>query len=200
MTSRALLTQLQGKQAYLKERRQKLELEYAVGSMLVEDLTVARDIVNTVTQVTQNQIKVFIEDVVSLALKTVFGDAFAFKVDYEIRRNKSEASLYIMENGQKFEPRDECGCGVLDVASIGLRLSLWALATPKPADILLLDEPSRHLGEGNRQQFGALLQKVSEMFALQIIMITHDTALASCADRTYSVTKVNGISEVELLS
>lgn len=166
----------------------------------IKSLTEARQVMNDVQLATQVTIKDFIEEIVSLGLKTVFGDKYGFSIQYEVKRNKSEAQLFITKDGEKFDAGDSCGGGVIDVAAFGLRVALFALADPKPEGVLLLDEPGKWVSKGDLvQKFGLMLKEVSKMMGMQIIMVSHDPALIDTADRAFRITQVNGISNAEEL-
>ena len=159
----------------------------------------AREVVNNVQLVTQTSFCEFIEEVVSLALQTVFdesGDVYGFGVDYEIKHNKSTANLWIIKNGHKMSPKESCGGGVLDVASFGLRAITFALAETPPEPILFLDEPGKFMGDYS-VNFGLMLKEISQLLQLQIVMISHDSSLVECADKSFRVTQTKGISKVE---
>jgi len=166
----------------------------------IEELKEARNIINAAQMMSQVTVSEFIEEVVTLALQSVLGPQYGFKVEYELKRGKSEASLYIVKNGELLQAEDDCGGAVADVASLGLRASCWALSDPKPAPVLLVDEPGRFLHLGERmQKFGELLRQLNEMLGLQIIMITHEPTLVETADKAFSISQSNGISQVEVL-
>lgn len=163
------------------------------------DLTEARDTVNNVMLATQISLKDFIEEVVTLCLQTVLGSSYGFRVNYEIKRNQSEADLLILKDGEEYDPEDDCGGGVIDLSALGLILALWALAKEKPEPVLVLDEPGRCVSTDLTEDFGQMLKEVSDLLELQIIMINHDAAIINQADRAFLVTQQNNISKVEQL-
>ena len=156
----------------------------------------ARDVVNTVLLLTQEQVKQFVEEVVSLALSIVYGDGYSFELEYDIKRNQSEVTPWIVQNGDRFAPRDEVGGGVKDVCSFALRLALYSLMSPKPAPVFILDEPGRFLGD-KQGEFGRMIKSVSEMLGVQILMVTHSREAVKHADLVYSVTQEGGISRIQ---
>lgn len=157
----------------------------------------ARKIVNEVMLSTQNQVKEFIENITTTALQVVFGNKYSFVIDYEIKRNNSEASIYIVHDGLKLS-MDEVGGGVLDIVAIGLRLALWSISK-HIQPILILDEPGKHVSQDKQGVFAEMLKKISEMFNLQIIVISHTDAIINIADRSFEVVQTNGVSKVEEL-
>lgn len=197
---RNILDQQKGQRDLLTQQQQTLSKELDDVVALYDGLIEAREVVNNVMLATQITIKDFIEEVVSLGLKTVFGDDYGFVIEYEIKRNKSEAKPFVTKGGEQFDPKDECGGGVIDVAALGLRMALWALAEDKPEPVLVLDEPGRFVSKDRIDKFGAMLKEFSAMFGVQIIMVTHMDSLAQLADASFVVTQTNGISNVEMIA
>ena len=154
---------------------------------LIKKIEQARDIVNIVLQNTQQQIKSFIEEVVTLALSAVYGDEYAFELEYIVKRNQSEANLWIVRNGIRFSPKEEVGGGINDVTSFALRLANWALMSPRPAGVFILDEPTKFLSVDLQPRFGELLKEVKNLLDVQIIISTHSEQLVIEGDKKYGV-------------
>lgn len=197
---RNILDQQKGQRDLLIKQKADMELHLQDISIRLEGLMEAREVVNNVMLATQVVIKDFIEEVVSLGLKTVFGDEYGFKVDYEIKRNKSEARLLVTKGGEELDPKDECGGGVVDIATVGLRMACWALAEEKPEPVLVLDEPGKFISRDLMEKFGIMLKEASELLGLQVLMVSHDATLIEQSDRAFQVTQTNGISNVEMIS
>ena len=157
----------------------------------------AREVINEVLILTQGQTKNFVEDVVSLALSTVYRDEYKFELEYDIKRNRSEAVPWIVKGGDKFSPREEVGGGVLDVVSLSLRMAVWALLEPRPAPVFILDEPGRFLSRDKQEPFGRMLREVSDLLKIQVVLVSHSTDIIQQADRSYNVRQVDGVSHVE---
>jgi len=163
----------------------------SVSIILKEDVAKfekSRDIVNAVLSITQDQIKGYIEDVVTLALTTVFGEDYNFSIRYDLKRGKSEANLILTKDGMELSPRgDETGGGPMDVIGLGLRFALWSLREPRGSSTFILDEPGTAISEDLRPKFGIMLSKLSSMLGVQIIMMSHDSALIDSADKIIRV-------------
>jgi len=177
----------------IKNAVDKLEaLEERKGS-----LESARDVVNEVLCLTQNEVKSYIEEVVSLALSIVHGSEYAFEIDYNVKRNQSEAYFYFVKNGEKFAPDFESGGGVMDTASFALRIVFYSLMSPKPAPIFILDEPAKHLSHNLQEAYGKMLSEISELMGVQIVIISQSRECLKEADKTYHVFRENDISYAE---
>lgn len=200
MNYRQHLDTEKGKLQYLVEQKHSVESEIVSLKKQIEAQIEARDTVNNVLQATQISFASFLEEVVTLGLRCVFGPEYAFKVEYRIQRNKSEALLYVVKNGELLNAEDSCGGGILDVTALTLRAALFALADPKPEGVFLLDEPGRFVSRGEcTQQFGKMLKELSELLKIQIIMVTHEPALIESADKAFRVSQVDGVSSVEVV-
>jgi len=189
-----------GKLQYLVDQKHSVESEIEALKKQIEVQIEARDTVNNVLQATQISFASFLEEVVTLGLRCVFGPEYAFKVEYRIQRGKSEAVLYVVKNGELLNAEDSCGGGIIDTASLCLRVALFALADPKPEPVFLLDEPSKMVSRGTcNQQFGKMLKELSELLKLQIICVSHDPALIESADKAFQVSQIEGVSKIEVV-
>jgi len=193
----AEVAKLRSKHELFSEQLVRCEADISALTANQVTLKQAREVITSAMILSQTKIKDYIEEVVSLGLNTVFGEAYKFCVDYDIRRNQSEAELYMTKDGERCDFDDDLGGGVLDVAAFGLRMALWALMSPKPNNSLILDEPAKWISKDKLELFGILLNKVSELFGIQIIMVTHDETLIEYADRIFFVTQNNGVSAIE---
>lgn len=94
----------------------------------------ARDLMVQVLAVTQVRVRRFVEEVVTKALSTIYGEDSSFELEYQQKRNQLEATPYIVIRGHRFSPRDEVGGGVLDIAALAVRIAVWAMTDPmRPA-------------------------------------------------------------------
>ena len=134
----------------------------------------------------KQEIKVYIENIVTNAIQIVYGKEYTFKMHIEQKRDQEEIYFYLRTiDGTLLEPRkDTCAGGVLDIMSIGLKVAILSLLNAEP--ILFLDEPLKNLGKYS--YIGAqILKELSKEFAIQILLITHDDALMEIADRIYRI-------------
>lgn len=146
---------------------------------------------------TQEQLRFHIQDLVQTALDSVFPGKYTFRVDFELKRGRTEALLYLDKDGTKMNPMDSNGGGVVDIISLALRLSAWSIARTAP--IMLLDEPFKFLSAKYRPLMGEMLAGVSARLGLQIIMVTHDPDMVEIADKVFRIDQKNRksfISEV----
>ena len=157
----------------------------------------ARDVVIRVMLATQGRVKTFVEDVVTQALSTIYGDNHSFELEYDQKRNQVEATPWIVIDGERNSPRDEVGGGILDIASLAMRLAVWALTDPLPSRTFLLDEPSKFLSVDMQPEFGRMLAELADMLDVQFVVVTHSPEVAEAAGKTYTIVKGgDGVSKV----
>ena len=159
----------------------------------------ARDVVNSVMLVTQEQVRSHIEDIASLALGLVYGDGYSLELDYEVKRNQTEITPYLVKCGHRSPPKDAHGGGTVDVCSFALRLALWSLMNPRPAPVFILDEPGKFISRDKQPMFAAMLNRLSIEMLVQIIMVSHAGCIMEQAEVAYEVTQTSGVSRATLV-
>lgn len=159
----------------------------------------ARIIIYNVAQKTQEALVVNIESIVTTAIQSVFGkDGYEFKVDFNIKRNRTEAELYFMKNGYRYNPMSASGYGAVDVASFALRIVALELSQPRVSKVLIIDEPFKNLSEEYHDLAGQMIRELSERLEIQFIIITHIKVIADQAHRTFKVLKKGKYSHISI--
>lgn len=157
----------------------------------------AQTIIQEVAQLTQEQLKYQVSELVTLAMASIFSDPYELEIDFVQRRGRTEADLWFVRNGKRVDPMNSTGGGAVDVASFALRVALWSLARPRSCNTLILDEPLKFLKGGDLPEKGALMIKeISEKIGLQIIMVSHIPDQIEGADQRIYVSQRNGVSRV----
>jgi DNA repair exonuclease SbcCD ATPase subunit len=145
---------------------------------LEDDLREAVKVAQQVAADVQAKAHQRIAQVVSRSLSSVFGpDAPQFKIRFEQKRGKTEALLLLEQDGLEMDPLTATGGGVVDVASLSLRLSCLMLSNPPLRKVLVLDEPLRHLSADYRPAARELIEQLASEFEIQFVIVTHDPAL-----------------------
>lgn len=176
--------------------RQKSEADELIIS-LSEKLDVAlqaRSVVQIVAESTQAQITYHISNLVSSALAAVFPDPYKFELRFVQRRNKTEADLIFIKDGNETDDLTATGGGgACDIASLALRIALWSIR--KTRNTLLLDEPTKFLHSPLYQEkTSEMLKEISDKLKLQIIMISDQPQMIKAADKVINITNVKGVS------
>ena len=158
----------------------------------------AQIFLQTVAQSTQEKLKFQIEDIVNIALETVFPDEYEFKIEFNVSRGKTDAELVFLDKrtGQTIDPMDAAGGGVVDLTCFALRIASWALE--KTCDnVLILDEPMKFVSRDLIFNVCEIMQRLSKKLNLQIILVTHIPEFVNIADKVFEIKKdSSGISRV----
>lgn len=154
---------------------------------LLKQAEKAKEVIREVGIRTQQQIQYHISDVTSLAMQAVFPDPYTLEVEFIQRRNKTECDIYFARNGNRVDPLNASGGGVVDVASLALRVASWSLMSPRTRGTIIQDEPMRFVSTDLQERAGEMVAEISKKLGLQFIMITHEESLTIHADKVYTV-------------
>ena len=200
------------KAAYNNQKGQKEQLEKRKET-IISELENCKEQIDLLEQVNiylqqvsdhaRQQAKEQIEALVTQALQFVFGEEFSFEVEIEEKRSRPAAEFYVVsEYGEekiRNRPQDARGGGVVDVVSLALRVAvLQTFSRPKILGPLVLDEPAKHVSEEYITRITKFLKNVSEMYARQIIVVTHQQHLSQVADKAFLVGLSGSKSEVKV--
>lgn len=159
-----------------------------------EVLELAQALIQNTAQETQEQLKFHIQGLVSSAINAVFPDSYDFRCDFVVKRGSTEGDIYLLKNGERVDPMDSTGGGVVDIVAFALRLVAWSIG--KSDNVIIFDEPFKFLSVGLRPLAGELLRTLSKQLGIQLIYVTHDPELVNVADRIFEVSQSDGISKV----
>lgn len=179
---KAKLNQEKGKRQAIINSIEKKEIDYKQYKRDYLACEKAQVIIQTVAQQTQQKIKQYLEDMVTMAMETIFEEPYTFKVEFVIKRGKTEAELYFERDKELFNPIDSSGGGIIDIASFILRIALLSLKLGKKQNILILDEPLKWVSANYINSANELLSKLSKELGYQIIMVTHIKELVNNSD------------------
>lgn len=158
----------------------------------------AQVFLQSVAQSTQEKLKFQIEDIVNLALESVFPDEYLFQMNFEVSRGKTEAELIFQDKrtGQTIDPMEASGGGVVDLTCFALRIAAFALESGTD-NLIILDEPFKFISRDLQERAGEILKTLSKKMNLQILMVTHIPEFIEVADKVFEVKKNDkGISRV----
>jgi DNA repair ATPase RecN len=155
----------------------------------------ARIILQTVAEQTQKKIEHHISILVTMALAAVFPDPYTFLIRFVIRREKTEADLIFVKNGNEGSPMDVSGGGPLDVASFALRTATWAIKPTR--NILILDEPFKYVSRDLQSKCSEMIKYLSSKMNIQMLLVSHIPEIIDSADTVFKVSQTSGVSMVE---
>lgn len=160
-------------------------------------------IVRQVGLATQKQLEYHLAEQVSLAMLAVFDDPYELVVNFQEKREKTEVELLFSRRGVCYPPIGNVGGGVIDIASLALRIAYLSMRQDKKVrPVLLLDEPfSRLKGEDANRRALAVVREMSKRLGIQIIMISDERIsredIFRNADRVFHVSRgKDGVSKV----
>lgn len=190
------LDKLIAKKSVLQEREKRLLSDKKEAQRDMKNTEDGLLIAQQVAKQTQNQIKIHISEMVSLALGSIFEDPYSFELDFVDKRGKTEAEMYFVRDGERINPMDASGGGAVDVASFALRIALWNIKRPKSNNTIVLDEPFRFLSKDLQPKASELLKLLSDRLGIQFIIISHNPEIIQAADKIFEVKIHKGISSV----
>ena len=196
MTYREKLTDLTAeRKSKLKELRGLVvELEEEDNQLRIHDE--ARIVIQKAAQIAQKSLEDHVSNIVTKALTIVFLDeAKPFIAQFIRRRNTTECDLHFESNGNLLDPLDSCGFGEADVVSFALKLAYLALGTKRRC--LIVDEPFSNLDGERLERASDMMKALSKELGVQMIIITHETALIASCDKRFHVTMRNKRSTVK---
>lgn len=157
----------------------------------------ARELFKQAGLLTQQQLQYHISDITSLALESIFDNAYELKAEFIERRNKTECDLKFIRNDEELDPITASGGGAVDVASFALRIASWSMEHPRSCNTIVLDEPMRFLSEDLQEKASLMIKELSDKLGLQFIIVTHEKEMTTYADKIFNVVIRNGISRVK---
>jgi len=187
--------QAKGAKNQVENRLKTIKSDIKAQQSRQKSIELAQVLIQTTAKETQEKLRYHIEDIVNTALDTCFPGEYSFVVDFQIKRGRTEAELYLDKEGERINPMDATGGGVVDIVSLALRLSAWTLS--KTDNLIVLDEPLRFLSADLKPLAGEILKKLSKKLGIQIIFVTHDKEMIDIADKVFQVKIKKGRSIVE---
>lgn len=145
---------------------------------------------------TQGKLVQRFTDIVQTCLDCVFPDSYKFKMEFVSKRNKTEVDIWLDKDGTRMDPMTSNGGGVVDVICFALRLACLTISDYDK--VMLMDEPFPHVRGMAKSRLGELVSQVSKTIGVQVIMVADVSGSSVEADKTFNVSKVGGISQVEV--
>ena len=194
---RSLLEQKKGQKSQVDLSIKRYSYDFVKLQEQKQDLEQAQWIIQTVASETQSMLKFHIENLVSLALNSVFDEAYDFEIDMQLRRNQTECDIWFVRDGERINPLTASGGGAVDVASFALRIALWSLQPKRTRPIFILDEPMRNVSAVYQDKCSAMMKEVADKVGLQITSVTHSESLTEAADKIIKVGIRKGTSYIQ---
>jgi DNA repair ATPase RecN len=184
------LNRLKGQRDLLIEQKKDSESKKALSEETHDLCLKARIITQAVAESTQKQLEYHFSNLVSLAL-AIFPDPYTFELRFVPKRNKVEAELVFIKDGNETDDiLNTGGGGVADIASLALLFSCHRISGAYP--ILLLDEPAKFVSVDLQNKASEMLKRLSKELGIQIIMNSHLPNIIAAADNIINIEEVKG--------
>jgi len=201
------------KYGHVRQKYEKLASEkdvlagqIAVAKATIDGLKRERDtidrtmnFVKTLTREAQEAFKKEVDSAVTMAVKTIFDEAFFFNLEIKTGKGGLQCTPQIWEEFEgvqvQYTPKDEMGGSIIDPIGFTLRAVLQVYDPQPTRPTFILDEPMKHVGKGELlERAGRLIREISHRMKRQLIIITHEPELAEIADRAWRVARIRGRS------
>lgn len=169
----AAVERLAGQFAHLEQTLEKEAAEKTKTERILKRTQDAQEILQLLSQAIQQQAHKKISGVVSSCLSAVFDDPYEFRVQFDRKRGRTEATLRFTRRGLDVDPLTASGGGVVDVAAFALRVSCLMLHRPRLNKVVILDEPFKFVSAQYRENVRTMLEQMAKDLKIQIIMVTH---------------------------
>lgn len=141
----------------------------------------ARAIMQQAAVLSQEHLASHLSGIVTQAIQAVIQKPYEFVCEFVERRGATEADMYLMKNGERYEILDSTGGGLADVCSFSLKVAYLLLSNMD--NVLIIDEVSRHINSAEqRERFAEVLRKLSDEFKIQLIINTTFPQILAVAD------------------
>ena len=176
-STRAKLDRLRGQLTHHRQQAREEKAHLAEAKLHLQTVQSAQEFLQQAAQGVQTEAQRQVAQIVSRCLAAVFPEPYRLKIHFERRRGKTEAEfIYVDRSGNHLEPGCTSG-GVLDVASLALRLVALVLTMPPARRLLVLDEPWAHVAGENLPRLAALLESLTTELGVQWLIVTHNPQL-----------------------
>ncbi len=181
-----------GEESVLKDQLKTHNKDLVLAEALKLEIEQAQQVIQLVSQQTQEQLQEHIGDLVTKALEIVFDDPYKFILRFPMKGSQTEAVMKLELYGDEISPKNGDGGGVKDIIGFALRVSLWSLGHSD--NVLILDEPFKQLSAEYLGKTSEMIKELSTQLGLQIILVTHKRPLTEVADKIFHVSlkKVEG--------
>jgi DNA repair exonuclease SbcCD ATPase subunit len=155
-------------------------------------------LLESVSDLSRQEAKGYIEDMVSQALNVVHGGDHHFVINLKTGKNGPEVE-YWLDSGEAMtqlkRPDYDRGGGKIDIISITLRLSLFELTGAEGP--IMFDECGHNVSKEAMPHMAYFLKEYGTKFDRQLILNTHFDDVAEIGDKAIHITQVAGVSEVQ---
>jgi hypothetical protein len=149
----------------------------------------AKMIIQAVAKKTQDKLRTYIEEPVSLAMAAVFDDPYALRLDMVERRGRTECDFKWVRGDNEYDDLlFSDGGGLVDVGAFGLQIAVLGFMRHHARQILILDEPLKWLKGDDLPERGAeMINAVAKELGITVLMVSHIPEQKAGADKLFYV-------------
>jgi DNA repair ATPase RecN len=153
----------------------------------------------TLSDVTRQQITERISGIVTDALQKVKDPNLEFRMHIVTERNQVEVKFVVHDKttDKEYDIIDSCGGSIADIVTYPLKIALLLKWEPVLSRIMILDENFKFVSVADQEPLGEFVRQVSEKLNLQTLLITHSPVISSKGHRIFEVAKSGETSKVE---
>ena len=174
----------------LKNYQQQLETQIN----LIEEWDAVQKLFQAAITLMYSNLSTKLGDIITEGLTIVFPDSqYKFVIEFIERRNNVEADLYLEDSaGNRYNPMDDVGGGIVDFVGLLLRIT-YIILSPN-ANFLAADEPVKFIDRDRIPEAAAFIKKICEDFKFQLLIVSHIPELVEASDVVYRIEKKKGVS------
>lgn len=167
---------------YLKETLNSAVEQMEGKDVLIANIDKAQIIMQKSAKISQDHLASHLSNIVTQAIQAVIQKPYEFVCEFVERRGSTEADLYLLKGGNRFEILMGTGGGLADVISLSLKVAYLLLSNVDK--VLIIDEPARHINDiSQRERFVEVLTRLSREFDVQFVLTSTLPELVEAADK-----------------
>ena len=165
-------------------KAKRLELDASLEELAVIKETIL--VFQKAAKISQEALAKHLSTIVTKAIRAVVQKPYEFVCEFVERRGATEADLYLMKEGDRYELLKGTGGGIADVCSVALKVAYLLLSSN--SRVLVMDEISRHINAPEqRARFAEVIKSFSTQFGIQFILITAVSELLEVSDEVIEI-------------
>lgn len=191
---------------FINRKKTELSLQRVAEGEILQKWQAAHDdlqaaeaaqlIMQKAAALSQQHLAAHLSRIVTQAVQAVIEKPYEFVCEFVERRGSTEADLYLVKDGERFDILAGTGGGLADVCSFSLKVAYLLLSNV--GRVLIIDEVSRHINSPEqRRRFAEVLVRLSAEFNIQVIVNTTIPELVNAADRTFTLSQKDGATVVK---
>lgn len=134
----------------------------------------------------------FLKNLVTNSVQYILGDEYSINIKFDERGATPTAEILVKTDIGGYEvevdPASEDGGGIADIVALVFQALYIVITSPDSDTPIILDEPTKFVSKGQYAANTAnFLCELAETYNKQILMVTHDSTLASIANLSFDV-------------